>query len=66
MLPNEEVRRGDEAEDAVCIVQWITSLIAPLEGYAKKSKGWNGGNDTTNPLHLIILSELAQSSLFCR
>lgn len=57
--------------DAVCIVQWISSLIVTLEGCAKKKckkkqgmektrDGWNG---TTNPLHLIILSELAQSSL---
>lgn len=24
--------------DAVCIVQWITALIVPLEGYTKKKK----------------------------
>lgn len=41
------VGRGEEGADAVCFVQWITSLIVPLEGQAKKKKKKKRGMEKT-------------------
>ncbi len=39
-------RQGGEGADAVCIVQWIAGLIAPLEGYHEKKKEKRGMEKT--------------------